>query len=306
MAAKKEPQIDLTIEIVTPENIAFNYRLAGPFRRFPAFLIDLAVRFGIGFVLLIMLSKLSFVFGGASTGFWLIGVLVLGWFYGGVFETFMNGQTPGKRALGIRVLSTNGRPINGLQAVMRNVLREVDIGPMLTAQVFGLPALPLLPTCLVGLVVMTATRRYQRLGDLVCRTIVVIEERAGLSGVARIEDPRAFQLASLLPADLTVSRSMSQALAHYAERRTFFSVPRRREVAAHLAKPLLERFGLPGNTSYDLLLCAMYYRLFIADRSQDELHQAKAEAAMGNRPFATERLFSSASANGSHSGDASP
>jgi hypothetical protein len=36
-------------------------------------------------------------------------------------------------------------------------------------------------------------------------------------------------------------------------------------VASHLAQPLLERFGLPADTSYDLLLCALYYRTFIAD-----------------------------------------
>lgn len=37
-------QLDTYIEIVTPENIAFQYRVAGPFRRLPAFLIDLAIR----------------------------------------------------------------------------------------------------------------------------------------------------------------------------------------------------------------------------------------------------------------------
>ena len=37
-------QLDTQIEIVTPENIAFRYRVAGPFRRLPAYLIDLAVR----------------------------------------------------------------------------------------------------------------------------------------------------------------------------------------------------------------------------------------------------------------------
>jgi hypothetical protein len=33
---------------------------------------------------------------------------------------------------------------------------------------------------------------------------------------------------------------------------------------------LLERFGLRPDTSYDLLLCAVYYRVFIADRAQQE------------------------------------
>jgi hypothetical protein len=83
--------------------------------------------------------------------------------------------------------------------------------------------------------------------------------------MAQIEDPRAVQLAEYLPLDLRVSRSLARALAHYAERRRFLSQARRREVARHLAQPLLAQFQLPDNTSYDLLLCAMYHRLFLAD-----------------------------------------
>ncbi len=167
--------------------------------------------------------------------------------------------------MGLRVLSTNGRPINGYQAVMRNLMRSVDVSIFL----------------LLTLIVMACNRRFQRLGDLVCGTMVVAEEQPWLGGVAKIEDPRAFQLASYLPADLQISRSMAQALAHYAERRQYFTVPRRREVAAHIAEPLLKRFHLPPNTSYDLLLCAMYYRAFIADRGDDETHVAQATAALG-------------------------
>jgi hypothetical protein len=78
-------------------------------------------------------------------------------------------------------------------------------------------------------------------------------------------------------------------LATYVERRRFFTPPRRREVARHLAEPLLEKFGLPGDTSYDLLLCALYYRTFIADRSQDERLLAEAQAAFAAaNPFAAQ------------------
>ena len=83
---------------------------------------------------------------------------------------------------------------------------------------------------------------------------------------------------------------MAKALATYVERRRFFTPPRRREVARHLAEPLLERFGLPPDTSYDLLLCALYYRTFIADRSQDERLLAEAQAAFAAaNPFAHAR-----------------
>jgi hypothetical protein len=193
------------------------------------------------------------------------------WFYGVMFETFMNGQTPGKYMVGLRVLSDTGEPINGMQATLRNLLRAADL---------------FVPV--VGLVVMSLNKRFQRLGDLVAGTIVVIEERQWLTGVAQLEDPRAIQLAAYLPPNFVVTRSLARSLATYVERRRFFTPPRRREVARHLAIPLLNRFGLPPDTSYDLLLCALYYRTFIADRSQDErrLAEAKAAATVTTNQFA--------------------
>jgi len=105
--------------------------------------------------------------------------------------------------------------------------------------------------------------------------------------VAKLEDPRSIQLAAYLPPNFVVSRSLAKVLATYVERRRFFTPPRRREVARHLAIPLLERFGLPPDTSYDLVLCALYYRTFIGDLSQDERLLAEAQAAFASsNPFA--------------------
>ena len=266
-------QLDTTIQVVTPENIAFDYRVAGPFRRFPAYLIDVAIRIGILILLSMALSFLAPIGGGpfaAAVG--LIAMFLLEWFYGGFFETYMNGQTPGKWVMGIRVLTVDGQPINGLQAVLRNILRTVDLYPMLSIEMFGAPApLYIIPTYMAGLLTMAMNRRFQRLGDLVCGTMVVIEERHWLTGVAKLEDPRAAQLAEYVPPDFRVSRSLAQCLATYVERRRFFSTARRREVARHLAEPLLEKFGMRRDTSHDLLLCALYYRTFVADRAADEL-----------------------------------
>src|SRR5262245_17962753 len=252
--SRNDPPLDATIHVVTPENIAFEYRLAGPFRRLPAFLLDFCIGAAIFIGLAIAISTTVSIASPQLT----IAILfllhfVIWWFYGVLFETFMNGQTPGKYILGLRVLTETGQPINAMQATLRNLLRAAD---------FFLS--------LLAIVVMSMNRKYQRLGDLVAGTIVVVEERQWLTGVAKLEDPRAIQLAAYLPPNFIVSRSLSRTLATYVERRRFFTPPRRREVARHLAVPLLDRFGLPPDTSYDLLLCALYYRTFIADRSQDE------------------------------------
>ena len=263
LTARKHHAVDSIIRVVTPENIAFEYRVAGPFRRLPAMMLDFAIKFIALFVLAIVFSLLfGWISPGMSQALLIVCWFFIDWFYGGVFETLMNGQTPGKAALGLRVLKTDGQPIDAHQAVLRNILRTADLF------LGG-----------VGVAVMMSNDKYQRLGDIVCGTMVVVEQRQWLLGVAKLDDPRAIQLAGYLPPNFVVPRSMAKALSTYVERRKYFSVPRRREVARHLAEPLLERFGLPADTSYDLLLCALYYRTFIADRKEDERRLAEANAA---------------------------
>jgi uncharacterized RDD family membrane protein YckC len=266
----KDQPLDATLHVVTPENIAFEYRLAGPFRRLPALLLDICIRIAVQIALAyLVFGTIGFVSVGVAGFVFLLIYFIIDWFYGVLFETFLNGQTPGKYILGLRVLTENGQPINGMQAALRNILRAADAAAGLGC-----------------LLVTTLNRKYQRLGDLVAGTIVVVEERHWLTGVAKLDDPRAIQLAAYLPPNFVVTRSMAKALATYVERRRFFTPPRRREVARHLAEPLLARFGLPHDTSYDLLLCALYYRTFIADRSQDERLLAEAQAAMNKtNPF---------------------
>jgi uncharacterized RDD family membrane protein YckC len=278
-------QLDTTIQVVTPENIAFDYRVAGPFRRLPAFLLDLFIRIGCFLLLLLVIGLIAGSGGGgmAVAGL-LIGWFVIEWFYGGFFESYWNGQTPGKWLMGLRVLTVEGQPINGLQAVMRNVFRTADMYPMLSLQILGdVPPAYIVPTCFVGLVVMACNRRFQRVGDLVCGTLVVIEEKQWFRGVIKIEDPRAAQLSEFLPADFRVSRSLARTLSLYVERRPIFTPARRREIAGHLGEPLLKRFGLPPDTSYDLLLCALYHRTFISDRG-DEAARTEPELG-GQNPF---------------------
>jgi uncharacterized RDD family membrane protein YckC len=281
--------LDSTISIVAPENIAFEYRAAGPFRRLPAFLADMVICVVLYIGLAFVMGMMGVVLAGLAEAIMLIGFFIIYWFYGGLFETFMNGQTPGKRMMGIRVVTKEGQPINGLQAVMRNILRAVDVMPLLPLYAFGLPVPLGIPVFTFGLAVMAMNRRYQRLGDIACGTMVVLEERHWLSGVAQLEDERAAQLAMYIPPDFRASRTLAQAVSTYVERRRFFSVPRRREIARHLAEPLLERFEMRSDTSHDLLLCAVYYRTFIADRVNEEQRMETPFALTPGTPLAASR-----------------
>jgi len=271
--ANEVGQLDTSIEIITPENIAFRYRVAGPFRRLPAYLIDLAIR---GFVILAALIVSLIVFGIvglAPMGFGLVLVLwfLLSWFYGGLFETFFNGRTPGKMLLQIRVVSVDGQPINGLQAVLRNVLRTIDMQPGFF--------------CVLGLLTATMNNRFQRLGDLACATMVVIEEQPWLHGVVRIQEAEVARTAAQIPANFEASRTLGKALAAYMQRRRTFSWGRRLEIARHLGEPLRERFDLPAGTNLDLLLCAAYQRAFITDH-RDEADPGGSPFLQPQSPFA--------------------
>jgi uncharacterized RDD family membrane protein YckC len=262
-------QIDAHIDIVTPENVSFHYEVAGPFRRLTAYLIDVAVRLAVAVVVGL---AIAFAFSMArmpwfGTGLMLLLWFVLGYFYGGLFETFWNGQTPGKRIVRLRVVTIDGQPINAAQAVLRNLLREVDALPM---PFVGIDVLGWLGVYWLGLLVMATNDRFQRVGDLVCGTMVVVERKAWLYGVSRIREPLAIQLAGLLPTDFEVSRGLGRALSAYVERRAMFTAARRAEIARHVAGPLVARFGLLPDTSHDLLLCALYHRTFIADGDREQ------------------------------------
>ncbi|MDZ4847847.1 MAG: RDD family protein [Pirellulaceae bacterium] len=268
---KCHPPLDLTVAVTTPENISFEYQLAGPFRRLPAFLLDIAFRSLIVFLMLFLV--LFFGIGNFLPGsgtllaaFSIIGVFLLSWFYGLFFEAWWNGQTPGKRVLGLRVVSSDGRPINAAQATIRNFLRVADFFPYASLQVFGSEQdLYILPTFLVTLVCMLMTRRFQRLGDLAAGTMVVVDERIWYPKKAIMDDPRITSLTEFIPASFRMSPSLAKTIALYVERRASMSPRRRESTAATLAIPLILQFGFLPDTSSDLLLCSIYYREFFLD-----------------------------------------
>jgi uncharacterized RDD family membrane protein YckC len=268
--AHENHQLDTSIEIVTPENVSFRYHVAGPFRRLPAFFLDVVLQ-----VLLCCLASmvLALIFGllgipALGWGFSLIFWFVVSWFYGGLFEAYWNGQTPGKRMMRVRVISTDGQPINGLQAVLRNLLRAIDAQPFFFYQ--------------FGLFSSMMNNRFQRLGDLAAGTMVIVEEREWFQGILKIDEPEVLRLTQLVPPSFQATPSLARALAAYVQRRLAFPVMRRMEVARHLAEPLARRFGMPEGINPDHLLCAVYQRAFITDTPGEDRAEASPFLAAGS------------------------
>lgn len=240
--------LDTTVRLITPERIAFQYPLAGPFRRASAYLIDLMVLVLLGF--LGLLGSLALSLGSAAGGgLFLVILFVLRFGYGALLEGIFNGQTVGKRAMSLRVVSIEGVPIGGGQAFLRNLLWCLD------------GALPF--AYMPALASMVLTRRFQRLGDLAARTMVIVEQRPPRAGVARPDDRAVEALLPLLPATIDAGPELARALSDYVKHRRRFSPSRREEMAGHLARPARQKFDLPAEVPGDVVLCALYHRVFL-------------------------------------------
>lgn len=153
-AAAPARLLDTYREVVTPEGVPLHLPAAGPVPRALAWLIDLVMRLGVLMVLGMVLGLL----GALGQGIYLVGMFLIVWAWPIAFEVLANGQTPGKRVLGLRVVGGDGAPVGWLPAIVRNLLRTADMLP------FGYAA---------GLLTCLCDRHGRRLGDLVADTVVV-------------------------------------------------------------------------------------------------------------------------------------
>ncbi|MFO1250692.1 MAG: RDD family protein [Inhella sp.] len=186
-------------------------RPAGLVARTMAFLLDLLIRIGIDLGLVILLGTL----GGLGAGLILLGLFCVEWLYPILFELSRWGATPGKRALGLRVVMDTGLPVTPAASFTRNLLRVADFLPLAYA---------------FGIVSMLLNRECKRLGDLAAGTLVVHTEAVRLHDAPQ-------PAASLAPARPLSTREQAAILswAGRAQRLT----PDRFEELAQLAAPVL-------------------------------------------------------------------
>src|SRR5690349_754896 len=127
--------------IETPEQMTLAFAVAGIGSRFLAVAVDSLIQVAAGIVLLIIITIASAggtLLGLRVTGTWaaaagVAGVFLLMYGYFAVFEILWNGQTPGKRVVGIRVVKDTGRPLTPPEAIGRNLMRLVDQLPFFYA-----------------------------------------------------------------------------------------------------------------------------------------------------------------------------
>ncbi len=280
--------LDNQVRVSTPENISFQYEIVGPSRRLVAYLLDVFITL-VAFLLAVLITGLLFgLLNGMVQGtvlgtviellrqfavtVFLVGAFLSMWFYGAWMEAHYNGQTFGKKLVSIRALSADGSAIDATQATLRNFFRLLDVSPFLPLSLlFGAEAGVVgIPIFGFGLLCMTISPKYQRLGDFVANTIVVSESKKWTYSLAEFQDRRVAELANLIPDDFVVAPGLARALAEYVDRRRVLSFARVNEVAKHISRLLTGRFELGSDTDPDLLLCALYYRTFLREVEHDE------------------------------------
>jgi uncharacterized RDD family membrane protein YckC len=230
-------QLD-TISVKTADNITLGYTVAGLGSRIVAQLLDNLVAVPLTLVALLLFGAVAghFVttnegsaFAAAADGLFATFVY-FGYFL--VAEAVTAGRTPGKSAMGLRVIRVDGSSVDFAAVAVRNVIRVIDVAVLL-----------------IGLVVMFFQPQTRRLGDLAAGTIVV-HERAPVSLAAAVAPPPVMlRTPDAGPAIDGLDRlgAFEQDALRVFLSRQGLTPTLRASLAADIARRLLDRLALPPN-----------------------------------------------------------
>lgn len=173
-----------SVDVITTQNVTINYELAEVRDRIFSTIIDTIAMF-----ILLLLLSLIFLNTNIMPGnaFALIFVLPILLFYHLFCEIFFDGQSFGKRMLGIRVVKLTGREPSPNDYLIRWAMRSVD-------SLFSLGT--------IGVMLISSTEKGQRLGDLVANTIVI-----------KVNPSQAIKLADILKIRTTDTYTPTYQLA---------------------------------------------------------------------------------------------
>ncbi|MBN2534088.1 MAG: RDD family protein [Spirochaetales bacterium] len=255
-----------SIEIETPEKIIFTYNISSTGTRIFAYTIDVIIQIVVVVLLILLVSSTGlFSFSLSSDGFSreLNGLLIafafllyffIQWGYFIVFEVIMEGQSPGKKIMKIRVIRTNGEPLDLPTIILRNLLRAVDAFPFYH---------------LVGGLVSIVDSRSRRIGDIVSDTIVVKEM------IFNLKEPNSFTVfltsgkegafsffnKKLNEEDLYILRRFLNEKGH-------LSKEKQDEIALKLAQSIKKRLQIQEEIENPLVFIERVYRGHIDENKE--------------------------------------
>jgi uncharacterized RDD family membrane protein YckC len=230
-----------TIEIDTPENVTFGYQVAGIGSRFLATLLDTLLVILLQILVFAAFALVINILGQSAKDLTTWAIAFLGFisfiFYSGYyvfFEMLWNGQTPGKRWVGLRVIRIDGTPITLSESFIRNLARLVDFLPA----AYG-----------IGIISMFLDKQSRRLGDLAAGTLV-IHDRAPVSIQSlSMNQPTHYQMQSLSKISLDgfplerLTNDDLNMIENFLRRRE--QLTHRGQLAIQIVNTLHTRFNLP-------------------------------------------------------------
>lgn len=233
LSGAAEELLDTRTSIETPEHVVLSFHLAGPIRRGLAWGIDTLLR-GVVLMLFGILLGLSSAFGrdaagGLKQGLLLLLVFLLEWGYFVACDVLMSGQSPGKKALRLRVVGAQGLPVGLGDSLLRNLLRGADFLPV---------------GYVLGTLCMLVDARFRRLGDWVAGTQVIFEPKIAYRAPPRLAPPPSEAELAWLPRHVELSASEREAIELFMLRVSELPSARSDELADILAGPLAKRYRL--------------------------------------------------------------
>ena len=169
------------IKIATIFNIDLEFEIAEVYKRIFAYLLDLTL------LVIFFISMKSFYYGGASydstyleghIGLDILTISLPMLLYAPVSEILMNGQTLGKKIFNIRIISLDGGEPSVVQFLIRWIFKAFEwpfffgyilfSGEVLIFYIFTTLVLGVFVVLIISL-----TKKNQRLGDLAANTVVV-------------------------------------------------------------------------------------------------------------------------------------
>ncbi len=148
------------LALKTTQNVVIEYPAASPFERIVAGILDLFIVGILSWFFIYVASSIFEAFDVDWMGriFLMLMPLVLLIAYHALSEYLANGQSVGKKVLGIRVVRVDGQRAGMREAVLRAVVLIIDL---------------VLSSGVLGVLLIATSRRRQRLGDMAANTVVI-------------------------------------------------------------------------------------------------------------------------------------
>ncbi|HEY4241903.1 MAG TPA: RDD family protein [Kofleriaceae bacterium] len=189
-ALRRDHKNQLVREVITPEGIPVRFMLAPAGDRAGAFVLDMLLQavcvFGVFLVLRLMTPEDS---AGWIYAAIIVVLFLLMNFYFAFFEVRWQGQTPGKRRLGIRVIDARGGQLETSAVLARNLIRELEVWTPLRFLIASDLMWPGAPTWAIVTAVAWSfvfsfmplfNKDKLRIGDLIAGTRVVVQPKVVL------------------------------------------------------------------------------------------------------------------------------